>query len=267
VALITGASTLEIISDVGVNYLFDDYVVSEYVTQGVEAIDLDLGAALLISSGTVSVAGTKIATGVISSSISCTISVEALETSATDLSITSSITSAAVKTAVGTSNLAISANISASAIERDFGAAVIISSGSITVDAVQTTVAEASLAITSNVQAGVTTDADISADISATLTANAVITAVGSTNPNIIMTISADVVRVINAASTLSISAGTVVVGTEIDVDPYNVFKVLQETRLNTIKQESNEFIVMQETRDFAIKRPVLTGAGLRRNS
>jgi hypothetical protein len=92
-------------------------------------------------------------------------------------------------------------------------------------------------------------------------------TATGISSPNISSSLTADATRVVNAATTLVVGSGVVTVGTDIDVDPYNIFKVLQETRLNTIKQELNEFTVMQETRDFAIKRPVLTGAGLRRNS
>ena len=52
-ALITASADLEIIFDIGINYVHDDYVVLDYVEGGVDSIDLDIGASLLIASATV----------------------------------------------------------------------------------------------------------------------------------------------------------------------------------------------------------------------
>ena len=90
-ALITGASALDIISDIGINYLFDEYADLGYAVQGTEATDLDLGAALVVSSGSVSVTAVKTAIGTANINISGSMTATAVDIGSATLSISSSV--------------------------------------------------------------------------------------------------------------------------------------------------------------------------------
>lgn len=169
-ALITGSTNLQIISDIGINYLFDDYVINDYVIQGTQAQDLDLATVLPIASGTVSASGVISAVGQSNVQISSSITVTGNNIGETTLSITSSLTATAVETAE-------------------------------------------------------------------------------------------------TGSATLVITGATIVAGRLVTVDPFNTYKVLEETRVNTVTRETRTLVIPEETRSFKIKRPVLAGTTTRRNS
>jgi hypothetical protein len=79
VALINGSVNLEIIFDVGINYVRQDYVVQDYLVEGVEGRDLDLGSTLAITTANIQVSAVKTAVGNIQPNITASLTATALE--------------------------------------------------------------------------------------------------------------------------------------------------------------------------------------------
>tara|TARA_B100000519_G_C14182586_1_gene409245 strand:- start:195 stop:824 length:630 start_codon:yes stop_codon:yes gene_type:complete len=173
------------------------------------------------------------------------------------------------------------------ALDLDFGSTLIIASGTVSASAIKQAVGPSSLSITTGITVEATEFDEASATLSATssTTVSAVATLGGTTNLNSTASIDATALRLLLSGSDLVIAGGTVTIGTRIFADPFNTYKVLQETRtimvpeesrliklleenrVNTIPVETRTLKVLQETRDFKILRPKLTTSGLRRNS
>ena len=97
------------------------------------------------------------------------------------------------------------------------------------------------------------------------VTANPIKSATGTLN--ISTTLSATPQTIFGGTANLVITGGTVVVGEDLDVDPFNTYRVLEETRVNTITRETRTLVIPEETRSYRIKRPVFAGSSTRRNS
>jgi hypothetical protein len=265
-ALVTGSSILDIRSDLGINYLFDDYVVNDYVVQGTEAADLDLASVLTITSATVTVDGVKTAVFDSSLSIQSTVTATAqdLDLASATLSSTATISATAARTRSASATLPINATVTATGVETaEEGTATLDITANVEAAAVRTRSATANLDISAEITAQGVLTTDIPLNISTSLTAS-----VGQTGE-----------------ANLSITATVVIAGEDIDVDPFNTYrvaqeirtlvvpeesrliKVMEETRVNTVPVENRDLKVMQETREYKIKRPVFAGATRRRNS
>ncbi len=268
-ALVTGASVFDITSDIGINYVLDDYVVLDYINQGTPAVDLDFGAVVVITSATISATPNFIAVSSSTLPITATISATAFEFDQAASTLSSSVTmsAAAVKTAVGVVDASISSAITVAGTDLDFGASLLIASGTVTAAPVKTAVSGANLVVSSSIRATVFVEGTATLAISATASTTAVKTAVSTTTAAITSQVTADGSRLTFGSATLTITGGTVVVGTDIDVDPFNTYRVLEETRVNTITRETRTLVIPQETRAYKIKRPVFAGSGTRRNS
>ena len=267
-ALITASADLEIIFDIGINYVRDDYVVVDYVQGGVDSVDLDIGAALLIASATVTTTPSLKAVASATLPINATITVagiETVETGTAALAISSSITATPSATKVTSATLAINATVTAAAQDLDLAAGLLISTANISATPSATLRSSSTLDSLSNITVdGVLANA-------ANLTINT--------------TLTADAFSFQFGEITLPINTTITVLGRDIDVDPFNTFKVaqeirtlivpeesrlikvLQESRVNTIPVESRTFKVQEETREFKLNRPVFAGSGTRRNS
>lgn len=267
-ALITGSIDLDIISDIGINYVHDDYLVLDYVAGGTDSVDLDIAVALLVTAGTITVTPSLKAVASATLPITATLTVagvETVETGEATLSISANITATPSATLTTSATLPITGTVTVSAQEFDLAVALLITSAAITATPSATLRSSSTLdsSVTLSVDGVVTDRVDLA--ISSTLTAEAFSFQFGQV--------------------TLPISTTITILGTDIDVDPYNTYrvqqdtrtlvipeesrliKVLGETRVNTVAVESREFKILEETRDFKIKRPVFAGSGTRRNS
>ncbi len=267
-ALITASADLEIIFDIGINYVRDDYVVVDYVQGGVDSVDLDIGAALLIASATVTTTPSLKAVASATLPINATITVAGIETAETGsatLSISADIIATPSAKKVATATLPITATITAAAQDQDLAAALLISTANITATPSATLTSSSTVNSSSSITVNGVLANSVSMNISSTLTASAFSFQFGE--------------------ATLPINTTITIVGTDIDVDPFNTYrvaqdirtiiipeesrliKVLEESRVNTIPVESRAFRVQQETREFKLNRPVFAGSGTRRNS
>jgi hypothetical protein len=217
----------------------------------ITATDLDIAVAALliqtsITSSVKKFAGTTVSLNA-AASITC-FATKGKFTSAA-LNIAGTVVANAIANRKGVVNAQIQTALSATAVDIDL-ATLSISSG-LVVNAVAIKIARAVVNIDSSMQIAATgADLDL-ANLSISST----------------MLISAIAVKTARARITATATMDVTAVGAFFNVDPYYVYKILAETRLNTLVLETRAYKIMQETRDYKIRVPVLATPQTRRNS
>jgi hypothetical protein len=225
--------------------------IQSQLTVNINAQDLDIANAALLAQSDIIVVAEKIAGA--AALLNLAVSVEALGSKQKLASSTLDITTDVVINANANKSALIDQQIETAllATAADIDLAELSISSGLLVDAVAIKIARSTININTSLQVDtIATELDL---------ANLSISSA--------MFISAIAAKTARARITANSEMAVVADGMFFNVDPYYVYKILAETRLNTLVRETRAYKIMQETRDYKIRVPVLATPQTRRNS
>lgn len=217
----------------------------------IDAEDLDIADAALLIQSDIIIVAEKIASA--TALLNAVLSIESFASkqklASSTLDITTDVATTARADKVASVDQQIETTLSATAADIDLAELSI--SSSLFVDATAVKIARAIININTSLQVDtIAIDLDL-ADL----------------NISSAMFISAIAAKTARARVTANSEMVVVADGIFFNVDPYYVYKILPETRLNTIVLETRAYRIMQETRDYKIKVPVLATPQTRRDT
>jgi len=217
----------------------------------IDAEDLDIADAALLIQSDIIIVAEKIASA--TALLNAVLSIESFASkqklASSTLDITTDVATTARADKVASVDQQIETTLSATAADIDLAELSI--SSNLFVDATAVKIARAIININTSLQVDtIAIDLDL-ADL----------------NISSAMFISAIAAKTARARVTANSEMVVVADGIFFNVDPYYVYKILPETRLNTIVLETRAYRIMQETRDYKIKVPVLATPQTRRDT